>query len=517
MRKTLKSPPSWKKIALAVAATSLVLACVWGCAPQTQTAPLAESGDAEATVESPYPDFTERSAGLLPDTYTNRDMLNAGNRGCNTCHADLFDAMNSGNQETGYNHILTHTGFGKSGTYEDCMPCHQGHTQRTGPYLGDLLHGLHYSSNAFLDANGNCWSCHAVNSDGETDDYQFMLWDEMADSAALGGYVWAGDTKLVRDWAESRGFKGGYITEVATDSEAQANITLSQDVTPQEDVFIVNNWGDEVIDFAAACDPSNTVEVTGVKNPRSFSKEELQAMEQVDFVNHISCATNGPGGVLTSNVPMTGVPMSAIVEQCGGLEDGIDTVLVSAYDGWDCAAPFTAESYIDDAYIVTKMYGEDLTDDWGPIMVVSRGLCGAMNVKHAKTIEFSQTGQPLPPSMLGKTPRSFEIHRMNGAWFQNDGVTVKVGETTTLTGAAYSFYKVSGGIEQLSFSFDMGQTWTDFKIADTIKDYDAGQWINWSIDWTPQKAGTYIVKVDGIDGEGNHMENPVSLVVVVEE
>ena len=110
MRKTLKSPPSWKKIALAVAATSLVLACVWGCAPQTQTAPLAESGDAEATVESPYPDFTERSAGLLPDTYTNRDMLNAGNRGCNTCHADLFDAMNSGNQETGYNHILTHTG-----------------------------------------------------------------------------------------------------------------------------------------------------------------------------------------------------------------------------------------------------------------------------------------------------------------------------------------------------------------------------------------------------------------------
>ena len=516
MEKRLNAPPLAVKAVIALAALAVTVLFVQGCAPSAQEHS-EEVADAPSEIESPYPSFTERSSGLLPDTYTNRDMLNAGNRGCNTCHADLFDVMNKGNQETGYNHILTHTGFGKSGTYEDCMPCHQGHTQRTGPFLGDLVHGAHYSNQMFLDAEGNCWSCHAVNSDGETDDYQFMLWDELADSPALGGYVWAGDSEAVRNWAESRGFEGGFVTEVATDSAPQAEISIAQDVTKEEDVFIVNNWGAEVIDFASAVDESNSVAIAGVKNPRSFSKAELEELPQVDFVSQISCATNGPGGVLTSNVQFTGVPLSEIVDMCGGLEDGVDTVLVDAYDGWDCAAPFTAASYLEDAYLVTKMYGKDLTDDWGPIMTVSRGLPGAMSVKHTKTVNFSQTGAPVDPSMLGRMPRAFEIHRMNGAWFQNDGLTVKAGETATLTGAAYSFYKVSGGIEQLSFSFDMGQTWTDLDVDAEIDGYDKGQWINWSIDWTPQTPGTYIVKVDGVDEDGNHMENPVSLVVVVEE
>ena len=62
-------------------------------------------------------------------------MLNAGNRGCNACHEDLWDVMN---MKDGYNHILTHVGYDKALTYQDCEPCHRGHTALTGPYLGDL-------------------------------------------------------------------------------------------------------------------------------------------------------------------------------------------------------------------------------------------------------------------------------------------------------------------------------------------------------------------------------------------
>ena len=50
----------------------------------------------------------------------------------------------------------------------------------------------HYSNDTFVNNNGNCWSCHAVNSDGAQGDYQFMLWDDFYESGAVGGYVSAG-------------------------------------------------------------------------------------------------------------------------------------------------------------------------------------------------------------------------------------------------------------------------------------------------------------------------------------
>lgn len=148
------------RLLMAVAVVAAVLAvslALWGCAPKAQ---LSDTGSQEATedteaIESMYPDFTDKNAGNFNDTYSTTDMLNAGNRGCNACHEDLWDVMN---MKDGYNHILTHVGYDKALTYQDCEPCHRGHTALTGPYLGDLIHASHYGSEVFQEANGNCWS-----------------------------------------------------------------------------------------------------------------------------------------------------------------------------------------------------------------------------------------------------------------------------------------------------------------------------------------------------------------------
>lgn len=91
-------------VAVMAAVAALALA-LWGCAPQATTSMAATGGDAEATDEaapSMYPDFTDRTSGNFNDTFSTTDMLNAGNRGCNACHEDLWDVMN---MKDGYKHI----------------------------------------------------------------------------------------------------------------------------------------------------------------------------------------------------------------------------------------------------------------------------------------------------------------------------------------------------------------------------------------------------------------------------
>ena len=190
MRTTESKTTSRLIVAGAVVAAVLALAlALWGCAPNATGATTDQKGDDKATEEtttsaSVYPNFTEKAAGLFPDTYFNRDMLNTGNRGCNACHENLFDKMVN---KEGLTHILSYVGYEKDGTYKDCEPCHQGHMTLTGPYLGDAIHASHYGNQQFVDANGNCWSCHAVNSDGQAGEYQFMLWEDFYEQAALGG------------------------------------------------------------------------------------------------------------------------------------------------------------------------------------------------------------------------------------------------------------------------------------------------------------------------------------------
>ena len=183
-------------------------------------------------------------------------------------------------------------GYDKALTYQDCEPCHRGHTALTGPYLGDLIHAAHYGSKVFQEANGNCWSCHAMNSAGGQGDYQLVLWDDFYDEPALGGYPNIDGNEMEQAWVDSRGFFGGFVNGMTQDEAPAIDVKLDQAVTDHDDVFIVNNWGPEVTEkngepfsFDAVCSEENTVSLTGVKNPRSFTKAETSC-HAPDRVHH---------------------------------------------------------------------------------------------------------------------------------------------------------------------------------------------------------------------------------------
>lgn len=119
--------------------------------------------------------------------------------------------------------------------------------------------------------------------------------------------------------------------------------------------------------------------------------------------------------------------------------------------------------------------------------------------------------------MMAESDEPSPSYPINGMWFQEDGITAKVGETVTLTGAVYSWNRVVGDLASVNFSFDMGKTWTDAAIADQITDFDPFQWVTYSLDWTPTEAGKYQVKLQATDVDGTQMKKPVTLFVNVEE
>lgn len=503
-------------IAVVAAALALSLAC-WGCAPKQASEAGGESESAPISATSVYPDFTDNDSGMFPDTYMNTDMLNTGNRGCNSCHTDLFDKMNG---KEGYKHILQYVGFDKNGTYKDCEPCHRGHMSLTGPYFGDAIHASHYSSTEFVDVNGNCWSCHAVDSDGGQGDYQFLLWDDFYETAAVGGYVWAADDASTRDWVASRGYEGGYLTEMTLDADPQVEASFAQDITDPEDIFIVHNWDNDAIDLDAAASEDNTLSITGVNNPRTFTVDEIRAMPQVEFTAQQSCATNGEGGALMGNIPMKGVPLSYIVEQCGGLVEGTNAINAAGHDGWAAFPPMDFELSLlyEDTYVVTQFYGENLDIHQGsPLLLVPCGMPGAQWVKHLATVDFKVADTFMDAATFAVATEPSPKVNVNGMWFQNNGGTYKVGETATLTGACCSWSKIVGELDVIRFSFDMGETWVEYDVSEEIADFDGYQWVNYSLDWTPAKTGKYQVKLDAIDTEGNHISNPVTLFLTVEE
>lgn len=50
-----------------------------------------------------------------------------------------------------------------------------------------------------------------------------------------------------------------------------------------------------------------------------------------------------------------------------------------------------------------------------------------------------------------------------------------------------------------------------------LEDFDPFQWVRYSMQWTPTQAGSYQIKVNATDDQGNQMGNPITLFVTVEE
>lgn len=510
--------------AVLVCALLAMGAAALGCAPQNKPADAAPQ-EQTATEQSEQSggiagmmDFTANNAGYFPSTADNEQFVNAGNRGCNSCHDDLAQVMYRQEPE----HIVQYMGFGKKGTIQDCLVCHDFHGARSGIYFGDAIHVAHYSNEVFAE-NGNCWSCHAVDSKGDLGEYQLTLFEQIQYTPALGGFP-DGASTPVRWWCESRGYEGGYRTGVVTEEQPVIDVTLNQDPTDEKDSFIINNYGTIEVD-AKDWKLSFT---EGVKNPRSFTLEELQAMPQSEITATQVCATNGLGGVLASNIPVSGVKLSYLIEQCGGLVDGVNQINMDSggIDAWD---QHIATSLVlpQDPIVALQFFGHELTANQGyPATMVVPGLTGMAWEKFLSNVSFTQEETPNiniannatnygnPENATTRADGTTLNFPVNTAIFQNDGLAGKVGEPLNLSGYAWSWSATCGGIAKVEFSLDYGNNWTAIDVPET---FDPTQWTQWNFSWTPEKAGTYVIHVRAESDTAWKQSAPASIIVTVAE
>ncbi len=84
----------------------------------------------------------------------------------------------------------------------------------------------------------------------------------------------------------------------------------------------------------------------------------------------------------------------------------------------------------------------------------------------------------------------------------------------SLTGYAHALANSVSPLAQIQFSTDLGANWTSVEVP---ADHDPVQWTTFDFHWTPEKAGTYIVKVRGVNADGLLSVVPGSIIVNVEE
>lgn len=506
---------------VAVATLGLMMA-LGGCQPQ----PVSEGqepGSAEETSmgSSGMPRFTDRSTGDFPETNWNRIYLNAGNRGCNSCHESLDDVMNIG----GENHPIVRMGNTSTNdvTILDCKSCHDLHSGDYGMYYGDALHAAHFGSTEFTDTlKGNCWSCHAITDAAaltEVGTWNMKLWEEVKYDAGVGGFPDLPENEYTEEFLKYTGHPSGNNMDVDVDHEAKISVDMAQDLTTDlSDAFSALNhqgmFGEEEL-----FDKSHTVSLTGVKNPRSFTYDELQAMPQVTKRATLQCLVTGSAGHNIYNAEWTGVPISYLVEQCGGLEDGVNVVGADAWDGWvNAGMKLPVHEYLDEGIVALKVNGEDLPYDLGgPMRLVLPGIGGGQNTNWVKTIAFSHVdGEPTDPikETFPNLPGD-ELNPVSAAWFANDGVTFSLKDGVDLKGYAFAYaMHMDSPLAAIEFSTDYGKSWQRFDVPEGNDPY---QWATFNFHWDPPAAGTYVIKVHGVNTEGLASETDAGIIVKVTE
>ena len=432
---------------------------------------------------------TEYFAGVYHNPastlYYNNYYLNADNRGCSACHADMNETLKA----MDYDHVDLSNSFGIQSTVTQCLDCHSyspGYlTEFYG--FGSLIHGIHDKDSGF---GGDCWSCHAATNDGQG----MRLWDEAKHELLRG---------------------------IVPVENVQGEFSFDQDMTiPAENVFYFNwlCYDQDYVRYAAElagveADPSIfdswPISVSGaVENEFTMTLGELIAEAPVvETTMLMHCTINPTGGPLLANCKIKGVPLSWLLEKAG-LKKTATTLLPTAIDGFTIPVHL---SHLEEseAYLVYEIDGKRLTPVHGyPVQLWVGGGSAAECIKQLSNIIVEEGPEEDYYMYLGwETEEGGYANKPNvGVFYTQEGQIIPVGEPYTFEGYADAYDQK---ITALEFSMDGGATWTRFDTTGATRD----KWVYWKFAFTPQDLGAYVLRVRALSEDGRVTEEPVEIMV----
>lgn len=424
-------------------------------------------------------------------TSYNNYYLDADNRGCGACHEDLGDAL--ANME--YSHpTVWNDALGSKITVDQCMLCH---SADDGYEMGTVMHGVHYgerNGENFEDRGGKCISCHNMTENEQGAE----LWDVV---------------------------KYDHLDGIVKVPDVQGEFVFDQDtVVAPEDMFtydwihsrydsLIHIMGKNVLDTELPKDFVDNFEITmdGLVNKPFTAKladlisEAEAAGVTVTKLSKIHCVDNMPGGGGISNVEITGIPLTWLIEKAGGASKDITGVLFDRQEFRTNGAQTHSnrgvpEASFEDVYLVYEIGGKPLDPSQGSPCINWVEKCDAQSyVKQCVGYKLTDEEKPWEDWMMngfnsyGEGPY---INKPNATVLKvPEGMIIETGKPFTFEGYADAYDEA---VVKLEFSMDNGKTWTPYDLGQT----DPSKWVYWHYTWTPESDGSYVLMVRGTTDTG---------------
>jgi DMSO/TMAO reductase YedYZ molybdopterin-dependent catalytic subunit len=228
-----------------------------------------------------------------------------------------------------------------------------------------------------------------------------------------------------------------------------------------------------------------------VDTPLKFTLADIKALPVAKIMRTLECIGNPVGGPQIGNTIWKGTYLKPLFDEAG-IKPAATHVKFTAADQYQTAI---ALNYINDecSFLAYEMNGEPLTPDHGfPLRVFFAGSYGQKMPKWVTRLEFidqdfrgyweeqgwSNTAQVQTNSIL-KQPRSGSYARQPlpiwGVAYAGDRDITKVE------------VKIAGG---------------DWQAAQLLAGPTNEVWTQWSLNWTPERAGDYKLQVRATDATG---------------
>lgn len=236
------------------------------------------------------------------------------------------------------------------------------------------------------------------------------------------------------------------------------------------------------------------LEIVGmVKNPRTFTYEELSAREIFELDGTIACVSNEVGGDLVGNARWLGVRLDDLIREAAPTSEA-DQIMGYSQDGFAAGFPLAA---LDgrDAMIALGMNGETLPLAHGfPARIIVPGLYGYVSAtKWLTRIELTRFDKK----------HGYWISR---GWSERAPIKTQSRIDTPLNGSELPLgpLAIAGvawapirGISKVEIRIDK-QPW---RTATLSPEFAKTTWRQWWIDWSPEE-GEHLISVRATDGDG---------------
>ena len=286
-------------------------------------------------------------------------------------------------------------------------------------------------------------------------------------------------------------------------------------ITPNDKFFSISHFDRPIIDASTW-----RLEIDGtVKNPLSFTLEEIKARPRQEVTFTIECSGNHgfdffTGGI--GNAHWAGTPLAPLLEQAGVLENGIEVVFWGADEGEidirdiKFKQNFARSMSLADAMspnniLCYEMNGEPLPAPNGfPLRLIAPGWYGIANAKWLERIEVrDRRFESLLMARDYVTLRE-EDHNGETVWVETSvgrsllksapARVTKMGSDYRIIGAAWG-----APIDRVEVKIDNGP-W----MAATIDHTEQAEfaWKIWSLDWPNPAPGEHTVTSRATDTAG---------------